>query len=95
MFHSLRIKQAKRDAFAAARVARRRRRQQMFAIVCTDHEPCLTLDRLYWSNADGWVPFDSRDLFAHEELLTLHLPLDGAWVRSRADVPTETETVAK
>lgn len=34
----------------------------------------------FWSNDDGWVDSNSATRFDHSELLTLKLPIHGAWV---------------
>jgi hypothetical protein len=36
-------------------------------------------ERLYWSNADGWVDPASADVFTAEEHDALRLPLGGEW----------------
>lgn len=51
-----------------------------FAIVNIDGERDELGFRLYWSNADGWVTPEQADLFDHDELLTMRLPIGGAWV---------------
>lgn len=35
---------------------------------------------LFWSNAEGWVPYSEADIFSHEDTKVLHLPVGGAWV---------------
>jgi hypothetical protein len=51
-----------------------------FAIVDADGGfDAETGDRLYWSNDHGWVAH-GYDHFTPDEVLTLTLPQDGAWV---------------
>lgn len=46
-------------------------------------QPPADGEPLFWSNSDGWVGSESASHFTREEVVTLHLPIGGAWEPAR------------